>query len=762
MSLLNTRKCCCTDCGTCSDCFTTDADSACCRLHPKDKLVLKIDRPAWSMPIARIIENQQGSGCTCGTPGNGERITGATAYAAAQPIMVGYEHFVPDSDSCGYSWFADNGSFGCRGGTDENTTTSTANNARNVLWGLWPPKCPQPNNGKPACCDIPCSCTTNRTYGPSTQYPGSAAGDVCGSNNTNLTQFQAEIINGNPADRTYSPYHTCGNGSVNAGNSVDAKALCEYYGYEWLEGIYDDPLNTSSNGYHHYYWNGTTVVQKLDNAGNPALLPLAFTLVSVYHKEKWYKACEKYDGSISSCDEVSPWGCRVPEYFIYGCAGVPVFSWELKEMLDAGKITESEYEHFFRTQAQNTPLASDVPGSVDGQSFISKLESKHWLHPDSSGIGILQLKDWAGTTLPNTSTPVPNTERRVVRKDLASYDNQGNRTVVEHKFFHGRSGGWTHACRNIPNVCGSGACLGTILPPFSIEGLAPQVARETGCKAQGGDCDFQSWEQDGDQPIRKIQRCFTASPFPQCGTCVASDSCGGCTVCTDCTDVGCSYGQMTACGGDTNGSICGQDRFKAECDSIHFTFTITFANQLPPFENEECVRTNHAWLFAVNENCEKNATVPQTCIDGDCPSGPVTDTPARDSYFLSRLTSLYDMCGDISKNTICDGARRLLYDQASGWQCSGILAKRIPNPDPESDPGTAMHGPFTDRGCGQYLCNDWKNVLGACCVTETATSTTECIDAVTAEQCTSCGNQPGFESEWHGKDSCCGTNDDLC
>jgi len=668
--------------------------------------------------------------------------------------MVGYEHFVPASDSCGYSWFADNGSFGCQGGTDE----GAANNARDVLWKLWPPKCPQENGNKPACCDISCSCTNGTTYGPSTQYPGSTAGDVCGTNNTNLTQFQAEIINGNPADRTYSPYHTCANSSVNAGQSVDAKALCEYGGYEWLDGIYDDALNTSSNGYHHYYWNGTSVTQKLDPAGNPALLPLAFTLVSVYHKEKWYKACEKNDGSTSSCDDVTPWGCRVPEYWIYGCAGVPVFSWELTEMLNAGKITQAEYNQFFKSQYNNEPLS----GNATGKSLVEKLESKHWFHPDSSSIGILQTKDWAGTTLPGTSTPVANTERRLIRKDLASYNASGTRTVVQHQFFDARPGGWSHVCQAPPVACGSGACSGTIYAGSDIEDQAPQIPHEIGCKPSGGDCDFQSWEQDGDDPIRKTQRCFTASPFPQCGTCSAGTSCGGCTACTDCTSLGCQYGQMTKCGGNTPGSVCGQDRFSAQCDSIHFTFTITYNNQLGGFENEECVFTNHAWLFAVNEECEKSAGVPYACGTDACPSGPVDNTPRRDSYYLSRLTSLYDMCGDVSSSVVCNGARRLLYDQTLGWQCSGILSKRIPNPDPKSDPGTAMIGPFNNRGCGQYLCNDWKNVLGACCVTETATSTTECIDAVTAEQCARCGNQSGFTSVWHGKDSCCGTNDDLC
>ena len=385
---------------------------------------------------------------------------------------------------------------------------------------------------------------------------------------------------------------------------------------------------------------------------------------------------------------------------------------------------------------------------------MSKLETTHWYHADSTGLGILQLKDWRGTTLPGESTAVPNTETRLVRKDLARWSG-GTKTVVTHNFYNARPGGWTHVCRTPPKTCGTGGCAGDRYSSDEIYDQAPQIPRETGCKLAGGDCDQSVY--DFPQDLRSVeQKCWTASPFPQCKTCEATDSCNGeCDVCDD-SCAGCGEQTLTKCGGES-AFVCAQDQWEANCNSIHFTFHIYYDNNTGNDDNERCVRVNHAWLFAINENC---AADDGACSASDCPPGPVTETPNRALHYISLLTTKKRLCDQIDSTYFCKGARQLLGD-GSTWQCPGTLVKQPDANDPDRFPGTSQKGPYDSRGCGVYLCNDGRNdPLGACCVDDGTTVT--CLDAVTEKQCTECGEQTGYSSVWHGANSCCGTNDDLC
>ena len=712
------RECC--DCPDCHDCFAEDADSPCCRLSKNDILMLKIERPAWAMPLVGLIPQSSppDPDCPCN---DGLRLTGTESYSTAADILVQYRHFNAPHDVDGYMWFTENGSFGVRGSQDQSGFD---------LWYLWPPLCPQKTGNAPACCNISCNCSASTpTYlGPLDTYLNSQAGDVCAQSNENLSTFQKQIIDGGPTPgRLYTGFFPCDNGT-----SVNARTVCEYEGYDWLQGIYDD-----TNDYKHYYWDGSGVSQAT------GFFPLARTIVAVYHKEKWYRACEKY-GPGNSCSEVTQWDCRVPEYWIYGCAGVPIFSWEIREMLDAGKITQDEYEWFFEAEYTNAPLSS----GAHGKSLVSKLESSHW-HPasDAAGFGILETRDYRGLTLPGESTPVPSTEVRIVRKDLARWSGS-TKTVVPNRFFAGRPGGWTHTCAAPPRngSTGGGNCSGlNIMDGGQIAASAPQVPREVACNSSGGDCDQSTYDFPADQRSA-FGRCFTASPFPQCGTCSASNSCNGCTVCEPCDD--CPPYQLSVCGGNAP-SVCAQDSWEADCESIHFTFTAYYHDQTGDADAEKCVHVNHAYLWMLNKNCEVGT---DGCVTDTCPPGPTEDTPKRGKHFIGPLSSKHLSCGERTNSAMCDGAQRLLRESTSGaWVCPGAVAKRLPAVDPDSAPGTAQKGPYTPDGCGRYLCQDRNFPLGGCCLADGT-----CIDAVTEAQCSSCGGT------WHGKDSCCGTDDVLC
>ena len=744
---MSQRRCC--DCAPgCEECYESNANTACCRLSPADVLMLKIERPAWSMPVAFNVTNTGSQGCPLPV-GVSTRLEGSISYDAAEPLLVMYRKFNADSATGNGLWFAENGSFGCNGGT-----------AAADLWALWPPLCPQPislsGTPYPACCNNNCLCSAAspgpRTYiGPSDNYVSTSYvcsnADSSSSNNVNLTNFQKQIIDGNAANRTVSGYSNC---SLCGGSTINATAICDYSGYEWLQGIYDDSVNATPR-YRHFYWDAATETV----AESPTLKPLAHTLVSVYHKEKWYKACEKYDGGVLSdeCEQVSNWGCRVPEYWIYGCAGVPIFSWEIHEMYDAGKINYAEYAWFFRSQYQNDPLGKNATG----KSLINKLENSHWYHPDGSGIGILQVTDWRGVTLPGTSTPVPTSETRLVRKDLARYTLvRGNliKSVVQHQFYHARPGGWTHACYAPPKVCGSGGCSGELYTGEEITQQAPQIPRETGCGIAGGDCDYVIYQQEAQTPITTGQGCFTAAPFPQCSTCVPSNQYGACSVCGGCDD--CPPPITIGCGGPLPWT-CSQDIYRSSCDSIHFTHVVYWHDQTGNLDAEDCVFKNHAWLWAINEECEETDG---TCTKYACPPGPVEQTPRENFHRTSIFHSLARLCNCISNATFCSGARHTIADSLTSptWTCPGVVAKQPPNTD--RDPGNPTKPPYTTDGCGQYLCNnETTDPLGACCVNDGTTTT--CIDAVTQKQCEKCGQQTGYTSTWGGKNSCC-LDTDLC
>lgn len=707
--------------------------------------MLKIERPAWSMPVVYNADNDPPVP-RCPLPrGVITRLEGNVQYAEAEPILVMYRDFADATAKTGNGmWFADNGSFGCTGG------------AGSERWELWPPLCPQQIGTvlqpQPACCSNLCTCSSaagTRTYiGPADDIPAASwvctNSDITDTDNVNLTDFQVDVIEGNAANRTITNYSNC---SLCGGSAINATAVCDYQGYEWLQGIYDDPVNPFPM-YQHFFWDASS-----GSVAYAGLKPLAHTLVSVYHKEKWYKRCEAYDGGILSdeCEQVTNWPCRVPEYWIYACAGVPVFSWELNEMLQAGKITSDEFSWFFESQYLNKPLGS----TGIGKSLIAKLENTHWYHPDSSGIGILQLKDWRGITLPGESTPVSSSEDRIVRKDLARYSVTLVRTVVEHQFFHARPGGWTHCCYAPPKVCGTGGCGGDIYTPLEIEQQAPQIARATGCNIAGANCSNVVYDQIGQTPLNSQQSCFTAAPFPQCSTCVPSNSYRGCSVCGGCGS--CNPPLTVGCGGTTP-YACAQDVYRSQCDSIHFTFTSYYHDQTGNLDAEKCVHTNHAYLWAINEECIESDGV---CVKTPCPPGPVEQTPRQNVHISSVLHSLARLCGCISNATFCSGARHTLSDSLTSpnWFCPGFVAKQPNNTN--RDPGNPTKAPYTTDGCGQYLCNDTvAEPLGACCVTPDGQPSV-CIDAVTEAQCIKCGEVAGYTSSWKGSNSCC-LDSDLC
>ena len=734
--------CCCGAVETCTDCFYgRDADTLCCRLSDKDVLMYNNPRPAGSKPVYLIPAN-----CDCPVS------EGSLSWNASVDIIVRYNHEPGDTaEQTSYKWFYDNGSFGTAG-SNGNTTLD------GVRCGLFPVS-------ESACC------SDNPTPGDATGWFGPSKANLCYTSSGTFGQLstlqKSCIRQGEPSAPSMTQNlitGTCEDGSA----LPSYRRVCPCAGSDQFSWLLDIANNTDGEVYRHWYWNTAGSGSVAEDAN---LCRLSQTLVAVFHSEMWYRACEKYPPSIS--DSVTPtggsqddknaeangstWRCRVPEWWIYACSGVPVFSWEIGLMEENGIISSAEMTYFFQQISENKPIGETAVGNA----LLQKLMTKTWNTSAPAGVGILQTKDWAGYTK-NDGSVVPDTERRIVRKDLSKWSQIGGtpvNQVIEHdQFFYGRNGGWTHVCRTPKNVA------------FDVTANIPQVPRGVGFR-------------DGIDPCRAAGTdgsCLTAAALPYgTTTCTSVTTSCGCNVCDyldandnpqipfpGCTgwiNAGCNLGVNAGCDPLENPELCQGTRFAASCGGVHFQFSGYRANSEaeadePPFS---CQETTHSHLWILNRTCdESDDTAPKQCTSPGCP-------PAAYDGFdgVTHLTNPFvtrsvrrgvcDGTGATEDNTFCDGG---IGTVKVGREVCEITVPVKRADATKGDPGPAMKPPYTSgTKCGTFLCNEkGPGTLGACCKTEGGVTT--CLDAVTAEQCENCNSESGVTAVWKGPNSCCENN----
>ena len=745
MSLIASECCCTTD----MDCFFgLDADTLCCRLSAKDILMLKVERPAGSQQVFYEITNNGGGSCAC----TGYKLRGTLSWDASPDLLVMYQPLLAPTATGGrtHVWFCDDGSFGSGSFGDSRAS-------------LYPPS-------ESACCDTcndevsPCTCSCETAwFGPVAGMGNPAGGGCtgCTSGSYNLDTLQKELILGTSVagvDET----HGCGDLST-----VTATTTCDTGDtHKWLQGIAND-----SNDYRHWYWDPHPDV--LNYVESTSLMYLAQTLVGVFHPERWWEACYKYPADLGSA-----WNCRVPNWWAFGCSGVPVFSWEIGRMQEEGILSAAETKHFFRQTYENKPLGAtsdDLPTGAEVVTFIEKLEKNTFTHSDQAdGVGVLQTKDWYGYTK-NDGTTVPITERKIIRKDLSRWSglpgSGGTETIVYDQFYYGRPGGWSEICL-YPS---SGTCPGT--SPEEVPPLVPQVPRGKGCDPSGGWCDEAERESS----------CWTAGPFPTATrTCVTGAGlCNGCDACdfydnggalppSGCA-TGCDIPFLAAC--DIENDVCDLTTYHSTCSGIHFQYngyTVdTYVSSTTTDQPFDCAVENHAWLWVLDRHLDESSDTaePFGCETPNCPPGAYDDLGDVTGGITPPQMSNNIRCGDPASNPqtvsdFCGGSNLTVSakDPTSALYkvCFATGHPKAATPDKE-DPGNGMVGPYTVGGCGRYLCNE-KHPLGACCKTD-ATSrppVVTCIDAVTAAQCEKCEEDANVTTVWKGPDSptgpspCCG------
>tara|TARA_Y100001973_G_scaffold106319_1_gene183472 strand:+ start:1218 stop:3311 length:2094 start_codon:yes stop_codon:yes gene_type:complete len=693
----------------------------------------KNPRPAGSRQADMTVQN-----CSC------DPAVSTFSWGASLDLVVRY-NYEPGgtAEQTTHKWFYDNGSFG--------STAGGAIDNDNIRCGLLPA-----DTSRCCCPNSPYDCGSS-TY---RSFIQSVGGNCTGTLGT-LTRLQQNAIlqgSSSPPSMTQpNQTQTCEDSSTRT-----FRPLCQYEdsdSYAWLLGISD--YSTSAAKFKHMVYNSSSDVAEWVSGTRH----LANTLVAVFHSEIWFKACDKSPAGISEgpvaggnshCeDNGSIWRCRVPEWWAYGCSGIPVFSWEIGQMLDNGKISQTEANHFFRSIHNGTAI-----GATElGVGLLEKLETLTHCTTASDGVGVLQTRDWAGYTRHDDST-VEDSERRIIRKDLSTWPSgtSGSETIVRDVFFYGRPGGWSHICRY--------PLGGTA----SVTDKIPQVPRSVGWRDGSAKCAAAGVDYS----------CLTAAALPYSGTTTCTDvqTACGCGLCdstevnscgelvgnlppTGCTGLGdCTLGLSAGCGGPGVGftETCNQTTYNATCGGIHFQFSSYRAKITDSPPPHACQEKNDAWLWVINRNCdESDSSEPKNCSSPNCPPS-VYDNLGDVYHWIHPEIAENQRCGDggADSDDSCDGMQGTI---AKGSELCQATTPNKRADGTKRDPGSGMAAPFDINGCGQYLCNDkGPGILGCCCKTDTTSGTTTCIDAVTAEQCAACANDANTTTVWKGPGTCCAAN----
>lgn len=475
MSLLSSSCC----CGKCffgirsADPLDPNFDDfVACAHSTAETLELKIPRPAYNSGVSEVGITQDGSSDVC--PCVGIYKFSASAPASST-IEVDYEHF-HQRDQAGrvYTWFYE-------------TPLNVYPSCEDACSG-YDQTSPGPNDFN--CCDDPvpsnqqCS-QTHRVF--------SAIGNIEAA-----SRFQQDVITTGVAPHLSSELH-----------AEDSDFGEDFF---FLQGISN---SSSTKLYKHWEWNTSTnsVQQKTNRT-------LERTMLCVVHKEKWwvrdYNSLTLPDNQDGSASDRGAANSRTPKYWSFGCSGVPLFSWEIREL---SSLTTAQQDEVFEAVGK---------GEFIPENLCDILESD----------GILEVKDYG------------RSDGKIVKKTLRAAAHPLEADVTQ--YFFARPGGWTFVCQDF-----------AASPATAILNW-PQIARQSRFNPSGD-----SFGTSG---------CFTGAPIPTNGG-VACNSTkidgpvgsGTCDVCGTLPD-GCDLGTASVCG-DVTPEICLQDMIVGNCKGCWIQFT---------------------------------------------------------------------------------------------------------------------------------------------------------------------------------------------
>ncbi len=540
-----TRTCCCEKCffgiRSADPLDPNFDDFVACAHNTSETLELKIPRPAHRSGVSQTGINDEGDCPCCGN------YLQYSSCDERDTIEVDYKHFQHNDLTRVYTWFYEKD-------------------------GLWP----LPTND---CCGYDGTCPPNSNDalcidpGPDNCYQGCASGgngDWRMQDGALATRLQQDLI-------------SYGSGPGKAGGAFGNPtrvADCEYgESYFWLQGIADSDKSTF---YKHWYYD--TFFGAVLQASNRTL---ERTLLCVFHKEKWWKRDynsldweDNPEVPEGSDDDVAS-ATRTPKYWVFACSGIPLYSWEVKEL---SSLTVAEQDDLIQRIALDQP----VP-----ESYLDTLEAD----------GILELKDY------------DRADGKIIKKTLRPA--LGN-DVTE--YFFARPGGWTFVCIDFAQY-----------PATAIEDW-PQIARRS------------RWESNPSYSFGS-SGCFTGAPIPsecECESVKISPNPAGCPdSCDTCGDGsnlpdGCTLGVSTGCS-DRPGE-CTPDLIWGNCKGCwiqyvqYVTTGATTASGNPP---QGCEGVYNSYLCRV--------PVDGTCDFGLLPDDVHHFAPVNLSAFI-RNGGTADLC----------------------------------------------------------------------------------------------------------------------
>ena len=484
MSMLSSSCC----CGKCYfGAKSTDPNATACNHGTTEVLELRNPRPGHSNNVRTV--GYTGADCSCaGTYRLSE------TCPQSDTIEVDYIHFHPNTRT--YTWFYE----------------------KVDGLNIWPP-CTHPccgyDSAAPGFNDVACcSGTTSQCSTTYRQFTGSPG------NSTFASKFQQDAIN--PGT---SPHRSS--------NSVADD--CEFGdSYLFLEGVAN---SSSSSQYNHYVVNSSGVVVQ-----TPSTRKLEETMLCVVHKEKWwvrdYNSLNHDDNSSvpdGSVDDQAS-GSRTPKYWIFACTGVPLYSWEIKEV---SSLTTTQQDQVLVAINNGDPIPEDLADILESD-------------------GILLVKDYE------------RTDGKIIKKTLKTSNGS-----VGIEYFWGRPGGWTYVCQQFDQS------------PATAILKFPQIARRSRePNASGSD-------------FGGTNNCFTAAPIPT-NNCVCNSTGGPGGSCDPCSGLGtdCNEGLAQFCGGATD--TCFQDIIVGNCRGVWAQFTHYYLNLPGSSSAYECGVSNDVYICRVD------------------------------------------------------------------------------------------------------------------------------------------------------------------
>ena len=422
---MSTRRCCCGKCFFGAS--SLDPNATACAHNQTEELKLKIPRPQYNNERSLISVGD----CDC----DGSYVKGT--YCPPSPaIEVDYDHFHPTDRT--YTWFYQQS------------------------YEVWPP-C----SGAPCCGyqnanydDAQCCSDGNLCFPDYRTWDG----DTC-------SRYQGAAIS---PTLSYQIPHL--------GNLADSKDCSVGDSYWFLEDVAN---RTTSQQFHHWAVVGGTVTQVADTS-------LEQTMLCVVHKEKWwdrgYNSLTLPINQGGTQADITAANCRTPKYWVFACSGIPLYTWEIKEL---SSLTTIEQDDLI-TKVSN--------GIAIPEAYCDTLERD----------GILVAEDHG------------RSDGRLVKKTLKYTQSGVPSTAIS--YFFARPGGWTYVCQDW-----------TDSDPGGLANF-PQITRR-----YSESCSF-----GGDN------NCFTASPIPGngCYCSYVGTPPVGCTGDPCAGFPNCAPGVITTCGTD--------------------------------------------------------------------------------------------------------------------------------------------------------------------------------------------------------------------